>query len=146
MEGSESSPTWWQRALTCGSGQAIRWLAALGLVLWRWADDAPADWEAWIPVAAIVVFLLIWDLGSISVGGVRLELRRTKEKVDGLATQMASLSESVASSRAAAIGAISINLDSPDAAAAFAARLLVHQSVAEAERSGLAPRASAADA
>jgi hypothetical protein len=107
MSGDESQPAarnWWQRAVRSGYGQAARWLAVLGLVLWRWAAGAPTTFTGWLPVLIVAVVLLLPDAESVDFGGIRLEMRRTREEIVGLRQQVTQLQITQAGAVGAVIG------------------------------------------
>jgi hypothetical protein len=101
-ERNADKPNWWQRAIRSGTGQAIRWLAVLGLVLWRWADGVPSHFSPWLPVLIVSVLLLLPDADSVAFGGVKLEMRRAREEVEGLRQQVTQLQVAQAREAAAA--------------------------------------------
>ncbi|MGO8956553.1 MAG: hypothetical protein ACLQFR_04160 [Streptosporangiaceae bacterium] len=137
-----SRPNWWQRALGSGAGQAVRWLVVLALVVGHWLVTVlgpvtghghwlttaslvfgqkgnPGSFTGWVPVIVISVLLLLPDADSVAFGGVKLEMRRTREEVTGLRSQVTNLQ--VAQARAAAIGAMSLRTENPEVARVFAA-------------------------
>jgi hypothetical protein len=72
----------WEQIMHSSWSQAVRWLAAVALVIGNWAITArPGALAAWLPVIIISVVLVVPDVHSIAFGGVELELRRTKEEV-----------------------------------------------------------------
>jgi hypothetical protein len=124
-----AEPNWWLRAVRSGTGQAIRWLAVLGLVVWRWAAGAPSGFSGWLPVLIIVVLLLLPDADTVAFGGVQLEMRRTREEVTGLREQVTNLQ--VAQAKATGIGALNLTTESPEVARVLTAAVgLVTQTAA----------------
>jgi hypothetical protein len=132
--GGRADQNWWQRAVHSGAGQAARWLAVLGLVIWRWQTGAPSSLTGWVPVAVVALVLLLPDAESVAFGGVRLELRRTREEIAGLRQQVTQLQIAHASSVGQMIGTDAIN-----------AFLGISRRVREDEASGVAPRTPPAD-
>lgn len=135
---AEAKPNWWQQALRSGTGQAIRWLLVLILLLGHWLVTTlgpitghghwltsaslvfgqkgnPGNFAGWVPVIIISVLLLLPDLESVAFGGVKLEMRRTREEVAGLRDQITNLQ--IAQARAGAIGALTLHTDNPEVAA-----------------------------
>jgi hypothetical protein len=107
-EPAADKPNWWQRGVRSGMGQAIRWLAVLGLVLWRWAAGLPSGFTGWVPVLIVSVLLLLPDADSVAFAGVKLEMRRAREEVAALRLQVTQLQ--VAQASAGAIGAVNFEL------------------------------------
>lgn len=75
----------------------LRWLGALGVVIWYWAKTgtphSSSVWlTAWLPALALVVVLALPDAASITFGGLRLEMRRTREDVAELRQQIMQMS------------------------------------------------------
>jgi hypothetical protein len=130
-------PNWWQQGIHSGAGQAIRWLAVLGLVLWRWAAGLPSDFTGWVPVLVISLLLLLPDADSVAFAGVKLEMRRAREEVAGLRQQVTQMQ--VAQARAGAIGTLSFATDNPEAARQFAAAVGLPTQIALSEESGVEP-------
>jgi hypothetical protein len=130
-DGSESrtDQNWWQRAVRSAPGQAARWLAVLGLVIWRWQSGVPRDFTGWLPVLIVAVVLLLPDAESVAFGGVRIEMRRTREEIAGLRQQVMQMQITQAS----AVGPVFGN-DAIEALFGLGRR------VAEGEESGVAPR------
>jgi hypothetical protein len=90
-------PNRWEQVVRSGWGQAIRWFAVLGLVLWRWAAGVPSDFTGWLPALIVVLLLLLPDADSVAFGGVKLDMRRTREEVTGLRSQVMNLQVAQAS-------------------------------------------------
>lgn len=105
--------------MAAGYGQAIRWLAVLGLVLWQWVSGPPLAFTGWLPVLIVSVLLLLPDADSVAFGGVKLEIRRTREEVTQLRSQMTNLQ--IAQARAAGIGSLNVATDNPEVAREIAA-------------------------
>lgn len=82
----------------------MRWLGALGLVVWRWQSGGPTTWFGWVPVLIVVGLLLLPDLDSITIGGLKLEVRRAREEVADLRQQVKQLQVSQANAVGAVIG------------------------------------------
>jgi hypothetical protein len=127
--GGRADQNWWQRAVGSGLGQALRWLAVLGLVIWRWQAGRPPSFIGWVPVLVVGLLLLLPDAESVAFGGVKLEMRRTREEITGLRQQVTQLQIAHASSVGQMIG--------NDAIDAF---LGISKRVREDEASGVAPR------
>jgi hypothetical protein len=106
---------WFQLGLRSGVGQAVRWVLVLALLTghWlatvlgpvsghgRWLTDAslvlgqkgnPGSFESWLPVLIISVLLLLPDLDSVALGGLKLETRRTREDIAALRQQITMMS------------------------------------------------------
>lgn len=130
-------PNWWQRAVHSSPGQAVRWLAVLGLVLWRWADGAPSGFMGWLPVLIVSVLLLLPDADSVAFAGVKLEMRKAREEVAGLRQQVAQLQ--VAQARAAGIGALNVATENPEVAKALAATVGLTAQIVGGEKSEIEP-------
>jgi len=128
---------WWQRVVRSGTGQAVRWLAVLGLVLWRWADGLPSGFAGWVPVLIVSVLLLLPDADSVAFAGVKLEMRRAREEVAGLRQQVAQLQ--VAQARSGAIGTFSLATDNPAVAREVSAALGMSAQIAASEESEIEP-------
>jgi hypothetical protein len=111
----KADQNWWLRGLRSGTGQAVRWLLVLAVVVghWlatvlgpvtghgRWLTDGslvfgqkgnPGSFSGWVPVVIISVVLLLPDVDSIAFGGMKLEMRRTRSEVAGLRQQIGLLS------------------------------------------------------
>lgn len=133
---------WWQRGLRSGTGQAVRWLLVLALLLAHWLVTAlgpvtghahwlttgslvfgqkgsPASFGGWVPVIIVSLLLLLPDADSIAFGGVKLEMRRTREEVTGLRDQVTNLQ--VAQASATGIGALNLTFQMAKETAAAAA-------------------------
>lgn len=130
-------PNWWQRLVHSGWGQAVRWLAVLGLVLGRWAAGQPASFAGWVPVLIISVLLLLPDADSVAFGGVKLEMRQTREEVAGLRQQVTQLQ--VAQARSGAIGTFSLATDNPEVAREVGAAIGMSAQIAASEESEIEP-------
>jgi hypothetical protein len=130
-------PSWWQRAVRSGWGQAIRWLAVLGLVLWRWAAGLPSGLTGWVPVLAVSLLLLLPDVSSVAFAGVRLEMRRAREEVAALRQQVTQLQMTQA--RAAGIGAFNVTTENPAVARELRAAIGLTAQTAASERSEIEP-------
>jgi hypothetical protein len=74
-------------------GQAARWTAVLGLILWRWASGWPSAATGWVPVAVVALLFLLPDAGSVAFGGVTIEIRRTREDLQTLTGQVLHLQQ-----------------------------------------------------
>jgi hypothetical protein len=135
--GREARPNWLQRAVHSGTGQAIRWGAVLGLVLWRWAAGVPSGFSGWLPILIIGVLLLLPDAESVAFGGVTLEMRRTREEITGLRQQVMQLQ--VAQARAAAIGALNLTTENPEVAQVVAAAVRLTAQTAASEGTRIEP-------
>src|SRR5262249_776051 len=103
-DGEPARRNCWERAVPRGTGQAVRWLGAFGLVIWQWQAGPPATLDGWLPVLLPAVFLLLPDLGSVELPGLKLEMRRTREEIASLHQQVAQLQLQVA--QVGAVGAI----------------------------------------
>ncbi len=141
MPGDDSQPAkpnWWQRAVHSGIGQAARWLAVLGLVIWRWQAGVPSTFIGWLPVLVVGVLLLLPEAESVEFAGVKLEMRRTKQEVANLRQQVTQLQVTqLQAAQAGAIGAVFGN----DAIREFGHALAsLANKVAADEASGVAPR------
>jgi hypothetical protein len=132
-----AEPSWWQRAVRSGTGQAIRWLTVLGLVLWRWAAGAPSGFSGWLPVVIIAVLLLLPDADSVAFGGVKLEMRRARQEITGLRDQVTNLQ--IAQARATGIGALNLTTDSPEVARVLAAAVGLATQTAANEGTAIEP-------
>jgi hypothetical protein len=130
-------PNWWQKAVRSGWGQAARWLAVLGLVLWRWAEGLPSDFKGWVPVLIISVLLLLPDADSVAFGGVKLEMRQTREEVAGIRQQIMQLQ--VAQARSGAIGTLSVATDNPAVAKEIGAAIGMQAQIRLGEESESEP-------
>lgn len=122
---------WWQRAVHSGTGQAVRWVAVLGLVLGRWVAGVPSSFTGWLPVLILAVLLLLPDADSVAFGGVQLEMRRTREEVAGLRNEV--MQFQVAQARASSIGELQLVTDNPEAARQFGAAVGLPVAVAASE-------------
>jgi hypothetical protein len=145
-------PNWWQRAIRGGWGQSIRWLLVLALLLGHWLVTSlgpvtghehwltsaslvlgqkgnPGSFSGWAPVIILSVLLLLPDVESVAFGGVKLEMRRTREEVEGVRQQLTNLQ--IAQARAIAIG--SLVTDNPEVAKIFAAALALATKTAASE-------------
>jgi hypothetical protein len=103
----KAKPNWWLRAVRSGAGQAIRWLLVLSLVVGHWLvtvlgpvtghghwlttaslvfgqKGATSGFAGWVPVIVISVVLLLPDADSVAFGGVKFEMRQTREAVEQL--------------------------------------------------------------
>jgi hypothetical protein len=153
---AEAELNWWQQALRSGTGQAIRWLLVLILLVGHWLVTTlgpiaghghwlttgsqvfgqkgnPGNFAGWVPVIIISVLLLLPDLESVAFGGVKLEMRRTREEVTDLREQITNLVTAQAQARAGAIGTLSLQTDNPDVARVFATAVEVPARIAANE-------------
>jgi hypothetical protein len=130
-------PNWWQRAVRSGCGQAIRWRAVLGLVLWRWAAGLPSGFAGWLPVLVVALLLLLPDADSVAFAGVRLEMRRSREEAAALRQQVTQLQMTQA--RAAGIGAFNVTTENPAVARELRAAIGLTAQTAASERSEIEP-------
>ena len=58
----------------------IRWLAVVALMIGRWAAGIPATVTGWLGVLAVAGALILPDVAGIAFAGVRVELRRVRER------------------------------------------------------------------
>src|SRR5712692_10502064 len=58
----------------------IRWVAVVVLMIGRWAAGIPANITGWLGVLAIAGALILPDVAGIAFAGVRVELRRVRER------------------------------------------------------------------
>jgi hypothetical protein len=121
---------WWQQAIHSGTGEAVRWVAALGLVVWRWLAGPPANLGGWLPVLILAVFLLLPDVRSVEFRGLKLEMRQAREDIAGLRQQITQLQVT----QAGAVGAVF----GDDAVRALGGVLA--RRISQDEASGVAPR------
>lgn len=126
-----AEPNWFQRVVRSGTGQAVRWAAVLGLVLWRWAAGIPSDFIGWLPVLILALLFLLPDADSVAFGGVKLEMRQAREEVAGLRQQVMQLQ--VAHASAAAIGALSLATENPEVVREFLAAIGLAARIAASE-------------
>src|SRR5260370_4620034 len=61
----------------------IRWLAVVALMIGRWAAGIPASVTGWLGVLAGAGALILPDVAGIAFAGVRVELRRVRERQGG---------------------------------------------------------------
>jgi len=97
----------------------LRWGAvlaiAVGVAIARWAAGVPHDITSAWPALAVALVLILPDLGSITFGGLKLEMRQTKAEVERLGSQIQIMQVQQAAARA------SIVLNDPEAMAAMLA-------------------------
>jgi hypothetical protein len=79
----------WRKAHSTAPLPLLRWLGALGVVIWFWdktgaSHSASAFLTAWLPALVLVLVLVLPDAASVTFGGLKVEMRRTREEVAGL--------------------------------------------------------------
>jgi hypothetical protein len=72
----------WAQLRQGSCSQALRWLTVVGLAVGRWATTSrPGELGTWLPVIIVSVALLLPEVRGIAIGGLRLDLSRTREEV-----------------------------------------------------------------
>ncbi len=66
----------------------IHWLLASGFKLGRWAIGVPHTNLGYLPVLLVIFLLIVRDLDSIAFGGLRLDMRRTRDEMANLTNVM----------------------------------------------------------
>jgi ABC-type multidrug transport system fused ATPase/permease subunit len=66
----------------------VHWLLASGYKVGRWATGVPHTTIGYVPVFLVIFLLIVRDLDSIAFGGLRLDMRRTRDEMASLTNVM----------------------------------------------------------
>jgi hypothetical protein len=106
----------WQDKRDTAPLPLLRWSGAVGAFAGQWIAGIPATPGGWVCPGVIAALLILPDAGSITFGGMKVEMRKTKEEVgqareevERLGTQVQQLQVQQAAAAAAAAASASGN-------------------------------------
>jgi hypothetical protein len=119
-------PFRWTLAIAVAvSVAAVRWMTAAHLDIGQWAAGAPTTPGSYIFIIIAIVLLIAPDADSIAFPGVKVELRRAREDIEGLRLQVQQVQNQRQEAKASASASpVIANISSPEAAAALVAALI----------------------
>jgi hypothetical protein len=102
----------WQEKRDAAPLPLLRWSGAVGAFAGQWIAGIPANPAGWVCPGVVAGLLILPDAGSITFGGMKVEMRQTKEEVgqareevEKLETQVHQLQVQQAAAAAAAASA-----------------------------------------
>jgi hypothetical protein len=107
----------WQEKRDTAPLPLLRWSGAVGAFAGQWIAGIPANPGGWVCPGVIAALLILPDAGSITFGGMKVEMRKTKEEVgqareevEKLETQVQQLQVQQAAAAAASASGNTMNL------------------------------------
>lgn len=97
----------WREARGTAPLPLLRWTAAVAVFVGLWATGIPSHPAGWICPGAIVALMILPDAGTISFGGLKLELlRQNKAEIEKVGDQVRQLQVQQAVATASAAGVV----------------------------------------
>jgi hypothetical protein len=111
----------WRQTRNTAPFPLARWAAALGVFVGLWIAGIPAQATGWICPGAIVALLILPDAGTISFGGLKLEmLKQNKAEIEKVGERVQQLQTQQAVAAASASAGVINNYYAAKAAEAVA--------------------------
>ncbi len=101
----------------------IHWLAAAHVLAGGWTAGIPHNTTGYVLTFLPVALLILPEVGSITVGGLKVEMRRTQEEVSKLGAQIHQLQIQQATAAASASSGHQFSVNDPAAITAIASAL-----------------------